>query len=78
MVLKRFYEILPSVLAVRLVMPISCYAFYNTFLLMLQTKLITTGGRVYPSERYVPSSGWRCLVFVSLNEVKEIVCAHLI
>lgn len=45
---------------------------------MLQTKLITTGARVYPSERYVPTSGWRSLVFVSLNEVKEIVCAHLI
>jgi hypothetical protein len=45
---------------------------------MLQAKLITTGARVYSSECYVPSGGWRCLVFVSVNEVKETVCAHLI
>jgi hypothetical protein len=74
----NWYKGLSLMLAARLVTPCSCCSLYNTFLLMLRTKLITTCKRVYPSERYVPFSSWRCLVFSSVNEVRETVSVHLI
>jgi hypothetical protein len=44
---------------------------------MLQTKQISTGARVYSSECYVPASGLRFLMFVSVKEVSERKCVRV-
>lgn len=53
-----------------------CGKFCNTFS-MLQTKQISTGARVYSSECYMPASGLRFLMFVSVKEVSERKCVRV-